>query len=272
MTDTVGPDIKVVVDKSAHLSVHYLEPIRISIGIENLSSTATLVIDSISLRFQSRRARPDPTTADPYTTVLRPIEALSMSPRTLAYRTIEVRPSLHCLTYTNYFDVVVGYRVCAGAIGEPQSFIGEGWFAIVNPAPQLFGKVFISYKEPEDRSLADLLLQFARDVGFDPYLAPADLKTGSRIWGKKIPAAIKQSKFMFVIWTGNTSAGHGVKREINIARKNKIEIVPLLERKTPDPKLFGRDVEYTEFDSDKAALTFADVVIARRRMIEEPCV
>jgi len=172
--------------------------------------------------------------------VVYPIEALSIPPLLkLAYRTVEVRPSLHCLTYTNYFDVVVGYRVCGKTIGDLESFIGEGWFAIVKPAPQLFGKVFISYKEPEDRSLADRLFQFAKDAGFDPYMAPADLNTGSHIWGQKIPAAIKQSKFMFVIWTASTPAGPGVKKEINIARRNKIEIVPLIERTTPDPKLFG---------------------------------
>ncbi|SRR6266436_1265069 len=268
MTDTTNPYVRVVVDKRVHLNVHYLESIGISIGIENLNPTGALLIDSISLRFQSRRPRPDPDNADPYTTVVHPVDALSIPPLKLAYRTIEVRPSLYCSPYTNNFDVIVGYRVCTEAIGEVQSCINEGWFAIVKPAPQLFGKVFISYKEPEDRNLADLLFQFAKDVGFDPYLAPGDVKTGSRIWGQKIPAAIKQSKFMFVIWTGNTSAGPGVKKEINIARKSKIEIVPLLERKTPAPKLFGHDVEYTEFDLDKAALTFADVVSARRRLME----
>ncbi len=69
---------------------------------------------------------------------------------------------------------------------------------------------------------------------------------------------------MFVIWTSNTPAGPGVKKEISIARNNKIEIVPLLERKTPDPKVFGRDVEYMRFDLDKADLTFDEVVAARR--------
>ena len=265
MTDAASPPIKLVIDKREHLIVHYLESLGISIGIENPNPSATLVINSLALRFQSRRSRPDPDNADPYTTVLHPVEGLSVPPLKLAYRTIEVRPTLHCLTYTNFFDVVVSYRLCTEIVGEVQSFIGEGWFAIIKPAPQLFGRVFISYKEPEDRSLADLLFQFAKDAGFDPYMAPADLKTGSRIWGQKIPVAIKQSKFMFVIWTGNTAGGPGVKKEIKIARKNKIQIVPLLERKSPDPKLFGRDVEYTSFDLDKAALTFAEVVAVRRR-------
>jgi hypothetical protein len=147
--------------------------------------SATLVIDSLAFRFQSRRSRPDPDNANPYTTVLHPVEGLSVPPLKLAYRTIEVRPILHCLTYTNFFDVVVSYRLCTEIVGEMQSFIGEGWFAIIKPAPQLFGRVFISYKEPEDRSLADLLFQFAKDAGFDPYMAPADLKRGSRIWAKR---------------------------------------------------------------------------------------
>lgn len=265
MTDGTDP-IKLVFDKSEFLTVHYLEPLDISIGVENKDHEAAMVIESLALRFQSRRPRLGGDNADPHTTVLDPGAALSVPPAKLSYCTVQVRPSLLFLKYTNYFDVAITYRLHNEKIGDHQSFIGQGRFAIIKPAPQIFGKVFISYKEPEDRNLADLLFEFAKDAGFEPYMAPPDVRTGSRIWGKKIPAAIKESKFMFVIWTGNAPAGTGVKREIKIARNNRVEIVPLLEGKVPDPKLFGRDVEYTRFDAANADIAFAEVVAARRRV------
>ncbi len=262
---TVGA-IKLVFDKREFLSVHYLEALDISIGLENQDREATMVIESLALRFQSRRPRREGDNADPHTTVVHPGAPLSVPPAKLGYCTVQVRPSLLFLKHTNYFDVAITYRLHTETIGEHQSFIGQGWFAIIKPAPQLFGKVFVSYKAPEDQSLADLLFEFAKDAGFEPYMAPPDVRTGMRIWGRKIPAAIKDSNFMFVIWTGNAPAGTGVKREIKIARKNRVEIVPLLEGKVPDPTLFGRDVEYTRFDAANADIAFAEVVAARRRV------
>lgn len=266
MTDGIADPIKLVFDKREFLIVHYLGVLNINIGVENQDPEATLLIESLALRFHSRRSTLHDENADPHTTVVHPGPALSIAPGKLDYCTVQVRPNLLFLRHTNYFDVATTYRLCAERVGELQSFIGKGWFVLVRPAPQMFGKAFISYKEPEDQGLANLLFEFASDAGFEPYMAPPDVRTGSRIWGKKIPTAIKDSKFMFVIWTGNTPAGRGVKREIKIARQNRIEIVPLLERKAPDPKLFGRDVEFTRFDTDNADLSFAEVVAARRRM------
>ena len=264
MTDGTASKIKVIVDKSQSLNAHYLERISISIAVENQHPKTAVIIDSLALRFQSRSS-PGSSTADPQTTVVHPSGALSIPPLKLDYCTVAVSPNLLFLKYTNVFDVAVSYRLSEN-IEDLQSLIAEGWFVLVEPAPKLFGGVFISYKEPEDRPLADLLFEFCKDAGFDPYMAPPDIKTGSQIWGEKIPAAIKNSKFLLVIWTSNTDAGPGVRKEIKIARENGIKIVPLLQNKASDPKGFGRDVEYTRFDIASAALTFAKVVEARRRM------
>lgn len=191
-------------------------------------------------------------------------KALSVPPGQLDHLTVPVRPTLLFFGPTNAFDVAIGYRLCAENVGKLKSFMGEGWCLFIQPAPQLFGKVFISYKEPEDRRLAELLMKFSRDAGFDPYMAAADIKPGSKIWAEKIPKAIKSSKLMFVIWTRNTTKGRGVKRELKIARDTEIKIVPLLETKASDPKLFGRDVEYTPFSANDAPATFAKVVASQR--------
>jgi hypothetical protein len=256
--------IGVAFEKSAYLDVHYLESLPVTVGIENKHPTAILVVESLALRFQSRRSVPNETKADPNTTVLYTGKALSIRPKHLDHLTVEVRPTLLFFGPTNAFDVSIGYRLYAEKVGKLKSFIGEGRFLFIQPAPQMYGKVFISYKEPEDRKLADLLLKFSRDAGFDPYMAPADVKPGSRIWTEKIPKAIKSSKLMFVVWTKNTIKGGGVKRELKFARKHGIKVVPLLEIRAPDPKLFGRDVEYTPFKADDAAVAFAEVVASQR--------
>lgn len=264
MTDELAHPLKLVFDRREFLKVDYLGTLDISIGIENQHPVATLVIESLALRFQSRRPVSGGD-ADPRTTVLYSGSPISISPTRLGYCTVTVRPSLLFAPNTNSFDVAIAYRLHTETIGELQSFIGQGWFLLIRPAPRLFGKVFVSYKEPEDRNLADLLFNFAKDAGFDPYMAPPDIKSGSRIWSKKIPTAIRGSKFVVVIWTDKTVGGTGVQKEIKLARKNCIDIVPLLEKKATDPKLFGRDVEYTRFDGDDPHLAFAEVIAARRR-------
>ena len=265
MTDDLAPPVKLIIEKREFLRVHYLASIGITIGVKNLHSKATIMVESFALRFQSKRrpiALKD--NADPYTTVVYTGDPIVVPPGGLGYATIEVRPNLVFLRYTNTFDVAVTYRLQAERLGRQRSFIDEGWFVIVNPAPQLFGRIFISYKEPEDRRFADLLFELTKDAGFDPYMAPSDVKPGSRIWGKKIPDAIKDSKFLFVILTRNTQKGSGVKRKIRIARQNGIAIVPLLENKTSATGFFGSDVEYTRFGEDNAILVFDKVVrIAR---------
>jgi len=263
MTDELAHPIKLVFDRREFLKVDYLGTLDINIGIENQHAVATLVIESLALRFQSRRPISGGD-ADPHTTVLYPGSPISISPGKLGYCTVAVRPSLLFVPYTNLFDVAIAYRLHTDTISELQSFIGQGWFVLIRPAPRLFGRIFISYKEPEDRNLADLLFNFAKDAGFDPYMAPPDIKSGSRIWSKKIPTAIRGSKFMAVIWTDKTAGGTGVQKEIKLARQDSIDIVPLLENKAADPKLFGRDVEYTRFDRDGPHLVFAEVIASRR--------
>jgi hypothetical protein len=266
MSEAADPVLKLVLDKGKHVIVDYLQTIPVSIGIENPHPTAAMAVESLTLRFQSRGPLPAGVDSDPNTTIIHPDAVLAIPPRTLGYLTVQVRPNLLFQRSTNYYYVVVGYRLNTDKIGKLEFWTGEGGFVIIKSAPQMFGKTFISYKEPEDRALAELLFEFAKDAGFRPYLAPADISTGSRIWGKKIPSEIKTSKFMFVIWTAHAPLGPGVEKEIRIAGRNKIEIVPFVERSAPRPRLISKDVELAVFDATSAAITFAQVVAARRKL------
>lgn len=263
MNDAENELIKLTVDKANPANVNYLQTVSLTIAIENAGNSATLVIDSLALRFQSRSS-PGSSVADPHTTIVHPGAALSIAPNKLDYCAVHVRPNLLFLKYTNVFDVAISYRLSPNFV-ELNSFIGLGSYLVVNPAPQLFGQVFISYKEPEDRALADLLHELARDAGFAPYIAPADLQAGSQIWTEKIPAAIKASKCVFVIWTENAPKGPGVRREVKLAEQYGVRIVPLLAKGTTfDTRLFGADTEYTTFEPDRASLPFANVVERQR--------
>jgi hypothetical protein len=263
MNDAERELIRLTIDKANPAKVNYLQTVSLTIAVENIGTSATVVIDSLALRFQSRSS-PGSSVADPHTTVVHPGGALSVAPSKLDYCTVQVRPNLLFLKYTNVFDVAISYRLSPNFV-DLNSFIGLGSYLVVNAAPQLFGQVFISYKEPEDRNLANLLYDFARDAGFDPYIAPADLQTGSQIWTDKIPAAIKASKCVFVIWTPNAPKGPGVKREVKIAQQHGVRVVPLLSKGTSfDTRVFGTDTEYTAFEPDRASLQFAAVVETQR--------
>lgn len=266
MTNPTSAPLQFIVDRSRFLRIHYLETVNLDLGIQSKHTSATLVIDSLALRFASRRGSPTTLKVQPETNVIFPGGPISVEPMKKTHCTIPIRPNLLFLKGSNYFEVAATYREAGIRIGTPESLVDQVSFAIIDPAPCFFGQVFISYKEPEDRSLADRLFEFAHDAGFKPYMAPPDIRTGTQIWGKKIPPEIKASRFLFVIWTNNSLKGPGVKREIKIARDNKIAVVPFLEKKCRDPKLFGRDVEYMQFDRRDPDEAFAKVVEARRSM------
>src|SRR5205823_5830404 len=99
MTDGARPVIRLVVERR-HLNLHYLETLGVNIGVENQDRRATMVVESLALRFQSRRSRPDNAKADPHTIVIYPGRALSIPPVKLDYCTVPVLPNLHFLKYT----------------------------------------------------------------------------------------------------------------------------------------------------------------------------
>jgi hypothetical protein len=54
-------------------------------------------------------------------------------------------------------------------------------YLIVRELTRPCGKLFVSFKQPEDLPLAPQLEQFARQAGFEPYLAIHDSPTRNRI-------------------------------------------------------------------------------------------
>jgi hypothetical protein len=243
--------------------VDYLNDIVVPIQINNASGPCVL-IESIALRFQS-----DWRCAAGEVIIVHSCSGLEIEPGRMAYDNVRVVPNLLFRPNSNLFDVLITYRRSErGRLSEQLTHRCQGSYLVVTTAPQIYGEVFISYKDPEDLELAKLLYAIAERAGFVPYIAPEDVKTGTDIWREKIPLAIGSSKAVFVIWSANTPFGPGVPEEIRIGREARVPVVPLLENGAPVPDEFRAlsGVERTSFERDSAAVVFAKVIKARREM------
>jgi hypothetical protein len=257
--------LRISIPPLADANVNYLKSVHIPVQIINASSRSVM-IESVSFRFQT-----DLQVAAADLTIEHECQGLVIQPGRMEYLTVKVVPHLVFRAYTNVFDVHVGYRRQERhrlskrfVEAKPR---GESSFLIIHAAPSIFGNIFISYKEPEDRGLATMFYNLAMAAGFAPYMAPTDMKPGSRIWRDKIPQAIKNSKAAFVIWTSKTALGKGVKREIKLCRANGIPDILLLEEGVAPPSEHkATDLEWTPFAIAQAAIVFANAIRSYREM------
>jgi TIR domain len=257
-------DLQISVPPLQENTVDFLSNISLPIQITNQSSFI-VVVETIALQFQSdyRVPRSD-------VTVEENCHGFSIEPSNLGYRYVRVVPNLIFRPFTNVFDVKVCYRrsLKSRLSKELNHEKHEVAYLIVNPAPPIFGEVFISYKDPEDYYLAKQLHELAKHAGFAPYVAPEDMHPGTEIWEQKIPQAIQRSKFMFVIWTSNTRAGTGVQKEIRICRKAGVQDILLLEKGVVRPTQYRRsNKEYVRFEPDRAILEFGKTLQALRQEV-----
>ncbi|SRR6266567_9189842 len=240
-------------------AVEYLQRLDIPISILN-KSRKKIVVDSIKLDFQAEWNRPS---CDAF--VEWPCPGFEVGPDKEDYRKVRVEPTPLFLAATNCFTVMLTYRK-ADKIGKRLVAVQKNVAHIIIHEPRpTRGQAFISYKEPHDADLKNIMRTVARRVGFSPYVAPDDAHPGTSIWEQKIPPAIKASKICFVLWTGKTEFGEGVRREIALAKESGVSIIPLVEASAPIPnELESLDVEWTPFVRDSAPATFSRTAIACR--------
>src|ERR1051326_730540 len=241
--------------------VDFLGKVRVPVQLTNRSRHRILV-ERITLQFQSNYRVPPEELQ-----ITHNCQACALEPGELAYDNVAVIPKLMFLPYTNVFDVEVTYRYeTKGQVSKSNSEKRKDVsYLIIQPAPAIFGDLFISYKDPEDLELAEDLFNLAKLAGFNPYIAPNDINPGSEIWKDKIPQAIRGSKYFFVIWTSKTASGTGVQREIKICRDAAVPEVLLLEERMPPPAEYPRNKEYLRFPRQHPALQFAKALEAQRR-------
>lgn len=254
-------DLQISIPPPRDHRADFLKPVSVPVQIVNDHSRPVL-IQSIALQFQS-----DMKVSAAELTIEQNCEGLAIESGRMGYQNVTVTPHLYFRQYTNVFQVVVSYRRqnkrgLGNRLKQSQRDLSH---LVVQPAPNIYGNIFISYKEPENRALAELLLALGKAAGFTPYIAPADMKPGSKIWREKIPQAIKASKATFVIWTSEAPFGKGVRREIKISRRNGVPDILLLEEGVKPPlEHKGTDLEWTPFTRDNAAAVFANVLRSYR--------
>ncbi|HEV2523426.1 MAG TPA: toll/interleukin-1 receptor domain-containing protein [Candidatus Acidoferrales bacterium] len=179
---------------------------------------------------------------------------------------IKVSPTPIYLEGTNRFDVLVQYRTLRGGRGKLISERHEGFSYLILRKPRSsLGKIFISFKQPEDLALSRKLNTLAERTGFETYRAVQDPTPGTDLW-ERITPEIEQATALFVIWTKHTLWGEGVQREMDIARRAKVPIILVIEQGMEPPEGFEGKVEYITFDPQDPAPAFAKCLQARRRI------
>ncbi|MGB5910993.1 MAG: toll/interleukin-1 receptor domain-containing protein [Promethearchaeia archaeon] len=83
--------------------------------------------------------------------------------------------------------------------------------------------VFICYSS-KDKEKADITCRFLEQKGIDCWIAPRDISPGSYV--KSIITAIEKSKLVVLIFSNNVNLSSSVKRELELAVKNGINILP----------------------------------------------
>lgn len=240
-------------------AVDYLRTVDIPISVLNHSGNKILV-DSVRLRFQPEWNMPSCSAI-----VETKCDNFEVERDKEDYYRIQVQPTPLFLAATNYFDVLLAYRTASGKSRDRVVRRERLTYIVLHDPPATRGPAFISFKDPEDLDLKNILKTIATRVGFTPYVGPDDLKPGTAIWSEKIQPAIKACKVFFLIWTRNTEFGTGVSREIDIAQSSRARLIPFIETGAPVPRQFASlETELVWFNRESAPATFSLTAVSCR--------
>ena len=84
--------------------------------------------------------------------------------------------------------------------------------------------VFISHSSA-DRHAASLIKQHLQSQGLRCWKAPDDILPGES-WPQAILRAIGNSEVMLLVWTGNATTSQEVGKELTLAMRNNLTVVP----------------------------------------------
>lgn len=238
-------------------AVDYQQFLEIPISVLNRSKDR-IVVDAINLRFQAEWNLPG---CDAM--IEHKCPGFEIAAGKEEYRKVRVQPTPLFMEASNYFDVALIYKKVR-APGEHSVKVRPNvTYVVINLPPASHGQAFISYKDPEDADLKNIMKTVARRVGIIPYVAPDDARPGTTIWDEKIPPAVKSSALMFVLWTNKTEFGTGVRKEIALAKKLGVKLVPLIEATAPVPsELQSHKIEFARFERQRAPADFSKVALA----------
>ncbi|MEO5825684.1 MAG: toll/interleukin-1 receptor domain-containing protein [Gemmatimonadales bacterium] len=252
MTDTFA----VTLATTDVLRTAYYQAIDIPIRISNVSAD-TMIVERVALRFEAEPAIG-------HDLVIYACH-LTIPPNGSANHLISVLPPAHLSPFTNCFDIRLTYRV----FGERNSraFHSQVTHSLVLSLPASdVGRVFISYKRPEDLAKASELLKLANRMGFDAWLDHVHLDA-KPTW-PEIASALAGSAAMLCLWTNFTSFSVGVEREIALARDMAIPIIAIIDLAASVPEHFqGSGLAYYRFDSNCTTRGFVEALETLRRTL-----
>jgi len=235
--------------------VEYFSEITIPVLLTS-TTPDRLFVESLVLRFQSD-ARQGSVFEEKHC-------GWELGPGEVREEQVIARPQPLHLENTNTFDVLVRYRILGmKGLSREYSEKHSGSYIIVRSASQAFGKIFISFKQPEDIGLAQILERMARRSGFTPYLAVHHPIPGTSLW-ERIEPEITSCRMAVVIWTKHTDWGTGVQQEMEICRKQAIPCALLIENGVALPEGYDQEIEYRRFETDDPAPAFSKAISAQR--------
>ena len=253
------PKFLVELASSAPLVTHYFESTRIGIKVTNISGE-TVLIESVTLQFEADTGAA-PNYEDSY-------PALRLSPGQSSPINLNVTPVPLYRAYTNQFKVrLTGHVESGGRLHGSFSELHPGFYLIINMPSDSLGNVFVSFKQPEDQRLANILERYARRAGFEPYLFMRKPHLGADQW-EEIAKLIKQSHSVIIVWALRTDWGDGVEKEIELCRTHKCREILLIENGVELPELYdGTKATYKRFDPEEPAKALSEAIASLRAQI-----
>src|ERR1035437_1039910 len=191
--------------------------------------------------------------------------AFRMDPHEDKDLVISITPNALYKQYTNLRDVRVKFRLHDGTrISETKERTARGLMSIIVDEPtENLGRIFISFKQEEDRSLARTVAKLAKRAGFTPFLKAEHPRPGEDQWDD-IEKKLRVSLAVLVIWTDFTGLGDGVEKEVKFCHAAGIHDILLLGDDVDPPPMYThestRSKEYVRFDRQNPSLKFVEVI------------
>jgi hypothetical protein len=236
--------------------LQYFEDRSIEFEVVNISSEV-LLLEAVQLKFEADTgAVPNYVDASP---------GLRLPPNESGMIKIDVRPLPLYKEYTNQFDALLRFRPeTHGRLGKLSTERHDGFYIIINTPAATLGDVFVSFKQPEDQRLANILERYTKRAGFTPHLFMRNPAVGADQW-KSIEKLIKQSHSMFVVWGRRTEWGEGVGKEIELCRRRRMREIPLVEEGLVLPDAYqNTNCTYKRYDPEDPAHVLSETVSSLR--------
>ena len=251
-TSPVATKLSARLRNKSPLTVHYFETVRIELELNNLTSEP-LFIESGTLKFE-----PDMGATPIYVDCT---AGIKLYPNGSSNIEFVVRPTPIFRQFTSQFTARFRcHTESAGRLSDPFFERHEGFYIIVRPNDKQLGELFISFKQPEDQKLANILERYSERAGFVPRLYMRNPALGGDQW-KDIETLIKRSHSAFIVWALRTDWGEGVEREVQLCRKHKVREVLLIEEGVHLPTMYkGTNRSYKRFDPSDPATALSEAV------------